>query len=138
MAAGADVPTARPLDGPTGLSSAGLSRCHLERGIGGRRMTTIAVLVRLKEGVRPEDYERWVLESYAPAVRGLPSVEDWRDYRVNGLLGSDAVPPYRYVVTLEVGDLEQLGRDMAGEEMQSLFSELHRFAEVTQLMSERF
>lgn len=96
------------------------------------------VLVNLKEGVDPEDYERWILDSYAPAVRGLASVEDWRDYRVSGLLGSDAAPPYRYVVTLEVADLDQLGRDMAGEEMQKLFSELHLLAEITQTMAERF
>jgi hypothetical protein len=98
---------------------------------------TMIVLVNLKEGVDPEDYERWVVESYAPAASGLPSVEDWRNYRVAGLLGSDAAPPYRYVVTLEVRGLEQLGRDMSGEEMQRLLSELHGFAEVTQLMTER-
>jgi hypothetical protein len=34
------------------------------------------VLVNLKEGTNPEDYERWVLDSYAPVVKGLPSVED--------------------------------------------------------------
>jgi len=96
------------------------------------------VLVNLREGVDPGDYERWVLESYAPAVRDLPSVEDWRDYRVTGLLGSDAAPPYRYVVTLEIEDLAQLGRDMAGEEMHKLLSELHKLAEVTQIMAERF
>jgi hypothetical protein len=96
------------------------------------------VLANLKDGVDPEDYERWILESYAPAVRDLTSVEDWRDYRVSGLLGSDAAPPYQYVVTLEVNDMEQLGRDMAGEEMQRLFSELHDLAEVTQIMAERF
>jgi hypothetical protein len=96
------------------------------------------VLANLKDGVDPEDYERWILESYAPAVRDLTSVEDWRDYRVSGLLGSDAAPPYQYVVTLEVNDMEQLGRDMAGEEMQMLFSELHDLAEVTQIMAERF
>jgi len=39
------------------------------------------VLVRLNEGVSPEDYERWVLESYAPAVRDLPSVSNWRNHR---------------------------------------------------------
>jgi hypothetical protein len=100
-------------------------------------LTTMIVLVNLKEGVNPEDYERWVLESYAPTVRELPSVEDWRDYRVTGLLASYAAPPYRYVVTLEVGDLDQLGRDMAGAKMQRLLPELHQFAEVTQLMSER-
>ena len=96
------------------------------------------VLANLKDGVDPEDYERWILESYAPAARDLPSVEDWRDYRVSGLLGSDAAPPYQYVVTLEVNDTEQLGRDMSGEEMQRLFSELHDLAEVTQNMAVRF
>jgi len=96
------------------------------------------VLVDLKEGVDPEDYERWVLESYAPAVRELPSVEDWRDYRATGLLGSDAAPPYHYVVTLDIRDLDQLGRDVASEGMQGLLSELHDLAEVTQIMAERF
>jgi hypothetical protein len=101
-------------------------------------VATMIVLVNLKEGVSPEDYERWILESYAPAVKSLPSVEDWRDYRVGGLLGSDAAPPYRYVVTLEVNDMEQLGQDMASEEMQRLFSELHDLADITQIMAERF
>lgn len=101
-------------------------------------MTTMIVLVNLKEGVNPEDYERWVLDSYAPAVRELPSVKDWRDYRVMGLLGSEAAPPYRYVVTLEVGGLDQLGRALADPKMQRLLPQLHRFAEVTQLVSERF
>ncbi len=101
-------------------------------------MATMIVLVNLKEGVSPEDYERWILDSYAPAVRSLPSVEDWRNYRVSGLLGSDAAPPYRYVVTLEVSDPGHLGRDMQGEEMQRLFPELHELADITQIMAERF
>ena len=101
-------------------------------------MATMIVLVNLKEGVSPEDYERWILDSYAPAVRSLPSVEDWRNYRVSGLLGSNAAPPYRYVVTLEVSHPGHLGRDMQGEEMQRLFSELHELADITQIMAERF
>jgi hypothetical protein len=36
------------------------------------------VPVNLKEDVSPEDYERWVVEFYAPAASGFPSVEDWR------------------------------------------------------------
>jgi hypothetical protein len=101
-------------------------------------VTMMIVLVDLKEGVRPEDYERWVLETYAPAARSLPSERDWRNYRVDGLLASDSAPPYEYIVALDIEDLEQLGRDMAIEEMQGLLSELHRFARVTQLISERF
>ena len=101
-------------------------------------MATMIVLVNLKEGVSPEDYERWILESYAPAVRELASVEDWRDYRVSGLLGSEAAPPYRYVVSLELSDPGELGRDMQREDIQRLFSELHELAEITQMMAERF
>ena len=54
---------------------------------------------------------------------------------------SDGVPPYRYVVTVvtvDIGDLAQLVRNMKGEEMRGLLSERHRFAEVVQLVSERF
>ena len=101
-------------------------------------MPTMIVLVNLKDGVDPEDYERWVLESYLPVVRGFSSVADWRNHRVDGLLGTDAPPPYRYVVTLEVRDPQQLGQDVQREEMQRLLSELPELAEVTQLMAERF
>lgn len=57
---------------------------------------------------------------------------------MNGLLGSGAPPPCQYVVTLDIDDMEQLGRDMASGEMQRLLSELQRFAEVTQIMADRF
>ncbi len=96
------------------------------------------VLVNLKEGVNPKHYERWVLESYAPAVRNISSVEDWRDYRATGLLGSDDLPPHDYLVTLEIEDPDQLMKDMSGGVMQGLLSELHELAEVTQIMAERF
>jgi hypothetical protein len=56
---------------------------------------------------------------------------------VGGLLASDNAPLYRYVVTVDIDDLAQLGRDIASEEMRRLLSELHRFAGVVQLMSER-
>jgi hypothetical protein len=38
----------------------------------------------------------------------------------------------------EFSDPEQLGEDMGGEEMKVLLAELHEYAEVTQLVSERF
>ena len=101
-------------------------------------MPTMVVLVRLNAGVSPGDYERWVLESYAPAVLDLPSVSHWRNHRVTNLLGSGGRPPYDYVVTLEVSDLGRLGEDMSGDRMQELLSELHGYAEATQLMAERF
>ncbi len=57
---------------------------------------------------------------------------------MGGLLVSDALPPHQYLVIVEVDDMEHLERDMVSEDMQRLLSELHAFAEVTQLSSERF
>jgi hypothetical protein len=41
-------------------------------------------------------------------------------------------------VTLEVADKARLGENVAGERMLGLLSELYGYADVTQLMAERF
>jgi len=99
---------------------------------------TMIVLVNLKEDVAPEEYERWLAERYVPVVLGLPSVDEWRGYRVSGLPESGGDPPYQYVVSVEIDDPEQLGRDINSERMQRLLGELGRYADVTQLLTERF
>jgi hypothetical protein len=101
-------------------------------------MPTMIVLVNLQEDVAPEDYEHWLAERYVPAVLDLPSVDEWRGHRVGGLAESDGEPPYQYIVTVEINDQEQLGKDMESERVQMLLGELDRYAEVTQLMTERF
>jgi hypothetical protein len=78
------------------------------------------------------------LQAYAPTAKELPSALYWHNYRVNGLLGSDEEPPYDYLVTLEVADKARLGENVAGERMIGWLSELHGYADVTQLMAERF
>jgi hypothetical protein len=100
---------------------------------------TMIVLVNLKEGASPEEYERWIRETYSPAVKSLKSIGDWRGYRTVGMLESNFPPPYRYIVVVEVENLEQLGKDVASEEMQRLLTELGQFAEPpTQIMTEKF
>ena len=101
-------------------------------------MPTMIVLVNLKEGVAPGEYERWLDERYVPAVLDLPSVDEWRGHRVGGHAEAGGEPPYEYVVTVEVNDPKQLGKDMESEQVQTLLAELGRYAEVTQLMTERF
>ena len=96
------------------------------------------VLVNLKDGVTSEEYERWLEERYVPAILELPSVDEWRGHRVGNLAEAGGEPPYEYIVTVEIDDLEQLGRDMETEQVQTLLGELGRYAEVTQLMTERF
>jgi len=101
-------------------------------------MPTMIVLVNLQEDVAPEDYEQWLADRYVPAVLDLPSVDEWRGHRVGGLAESDGEPPYQYIVTVEINDQEQLGKDMESERVQILLGDLGRYAEVTQLMTERF
>ena len=101
-------------------------------------MPTMIVLVNLKEGVAPEEYERWLQERYDPAILDLASVDEWRGYRVGGLPQSGGDAPYLYVVSVEINDLKQLGKDMESERVQRLLGELGRYADVTQLMTERF
>ena len=101
-------------------------------------MPTMIVLVNLKEDVAPEDYEHWLQDRYVPAILDLASVDEWRGYRVGGLPESGGDAPYLYVVSVEINDLEQLSRDMESEQVQRLLSELGRYADVTQLMTERF
>jgi hypothetical protein len=101
-------------------------------------MPTMIVLVNLKDEVAPEEYERWLEERYVPAILGLASVDEWRGHRVGGLAEASGESPYGYIVTVEINDLEQLGKDMESERVQMLLGELGRYAEVTQLMTERF
>src|SRR5919205_2802640 len=105
---------------------------------GGISVPTMVVLVNLKEGVAPEAYERWLDERYVPAVLGLPSVAEWRGYRVGGRAGADGTPPYQYIVAVEINDLDELGKDMESDQVQALLGELDRYAEATQLVTERF
>jgi hypothetical protein len=96
------------------------------------------VLVNLKDNVAPEEYEIWLQERYVPAILDLASVDEWRGYRVGSLPESGGEPPYEYVVSVGINNLEQLGRDMESELVQRLLGELGRYADVTQLLTERF
>src|SRR5215213_2089377 len=96
------------------------------------------VLVNLKEDVTSQEYERWLEERYVPAILDLDSVEECHVYRVGGLPEAGGEPPYEYVVSVGINDLEQLGKDMQSEQVQLLLGELGQYAEVTQLMTERF
>jgi len=56
-------------------------------------VTAMVVLVNLRDGVSPEDYECWFKYSYAPAVKTRPSVRDWQAHRVGYLLASADTHP---------------------------------------------
>ena len=55
-------------------------------------MPTMILGVNLKKGVSPEEYEPLDPRALRPDGEDPPSVEDWRDYRVAGLLESRTHP----------------------------------------------
>ena len=101
-------------------------------------MTTMVVVVNLIGGREPGGLRALGKGDLRPSREG-PSLDPGLASVLGGsLFTSDDVPPYRYVLTVDIGDLAQLGWDVEGEEMRGLLSERHRFAEVVQLISERF
>ncbi len=75
-------------------------------------MKTMIVLFNLKPGQSEADYEKWAKEVDIPTVTALKSVQDFKVYRSEGLFGSDAKPPYRYVEVLQVTSADDLGADV--------------------------
>lgn len=98
---------------------------------------TLIVMLKLKEGVDPEEYERWARENDAPTARSLPSIEEWSLYRAQGLVGSDGAPPFDYVEVVQVNDTDQMAKDMSGPEIGRMSGELARYADAQFVLTER-
>lgn len=61
-------------------------------------------LNRLRDGVAPEDYERWIREVDYPLARSLESIRSYVVTRLDGTL--DGGPsPYGYLEVVEITDL---------------------------------
>ncbi|HYC04420.1 MAG TPA: hypothetical protein VED40_14085 [Azospirillaceae bacterium] len=91
--------------------------------------TTIIVLFNLKPGVSAADYEAWARSTDLPIVNKLPSIERFQVFKSASVLGSDAKPPYQYIETLVVRDMNQLGADIGTETMQRVAGEFQTFAD---------
>lgn len=89
----------------------------------------IIVLFNLLPGVGPDAYEEWAKKRDIPAVRALPSVDDFQVYRATGLLGSEAKPPYAFIEIIDVADMEGFGKDVASAAIQAVAAEFQTFAD---------
>lgn len=82
-------------------------------------------LNRLREGVDPAHYERWVREVDYPLARRLPTIRSYFVTRLDGLLDKDGEPPYDYLEVVEITALEAYRRDLS----PGSSAELERFVE---------
>lgn len=87
----------------------------------------IIVLFNLKPDVDPDAYEAWARSVDMPGVRAFRSIADFQVYRVSGLLGSDAAPPYSHVEVIDVADPDLFWTEVAGETPQRVAQEFRGF-----------
>jgi hypothetical protein len=76
-------------------------------------MPTVFWFSRLKPGIMPEAYERWVREvDYAQALQ-ISSIRAYTVHRIHGPAAGETAP-YDYVEVVEVTDMDAYRRDIAG------------------------
>lgn len=91
--------------------------------------TKIVVLFNLKPGISVSDYETWAKTVDIPTVNGLGSISKFEVFKSTGLLGSDATPPYAYIETIDVADMDQFGTDVGTQAMQKIAGEFQAMAD---------
>ncbi len=91
-------------------------------------MPVVVFLARLRPGVDPAAYERWVREVDYPTARSLPSIVAYTNYRLVAPLRKADVR-YDYLEVIQITDLEAYRRDLARPELQRLREQLATFIE---------
>lgn len=82
----------------------------------------------LREGVKPEDYEKWVREVDYPLARNLPTIKSYIVTRLDGLLQEQGKPPYDYLEVVDVTDLDDYRASLAGgPEIEEFFRQWSSF-----------
>jgi len=98
----------------------------------------IIVLFNLKPGISVADYEAWARATDLPTVNGLKSVDTFEVYKCMGLLGSDAKPPYAYIETIDVNDMDVFGGEVSTETMQKVAASFQAMAsDLSFIMTEK-
>lgn len=92
-------------------------------------MKTLIVLFNLKAGITAQDYEKWAQTTDVPTVKGLKSIDDFKIYQTEMLLGSDSKPPYQYVEVIDVKDMGVFGQEIGTELMKKVAAEFQTFAD---------
>jgi hypothetical protein len=70
-------------------------------------------LNKLREGVTPSEYERWVREVDYPFARSIPSIDSYVVARLDATLDGDGSTPYDFIEVVEVTDLDAYKADLS-------------------------
>ena len=98
-------------------------------------MSAVVVSYRLKPGVTPADFERWVREVDQPTLRGLARVKAMDTFRIERPLFGEGDPSVRYVELFHIPDLAGfLAEDLPGAAMQAVLAQFEGFAEAPEFL----
>lgn len=93
-------------------------------------MPALVVLFNLKDQNAAAEYEKWAQTTDVPTVKGLKSVDDFKVYRLESLLGQEgSSAPYAYCEVIEINDMEGLFPELGTETMQRVAAEFQAFAD---------
>lgn len=102
-------------------------------------MSALVVLFNLKDEASKEAYEKWAQTTDVPTVKGLVSINDFRVYRLNAIMGSEDAPPYQYCEVIDINDMDKLGQELSSETMKKVAQEFQAFADAPMfIVSEQF
>ena len=91
---------------------------------------TLIVLFNLRPGQDAAAYEKWAREVDIPIAGGMKSVDEFKVYRAEGIMGSDAKPPYKYFEILHINDIDGLANDIGAEpRMKDVAAKFQSFAD---------
>jgi hypothetical protein len=95
-------------------------------------MPTLFAVYNLKRDQETGEYDRYLIETKIPGIRGAPWCTDFTTWKIDKVLGpavsepegdSPATPPYQYLAKIEVSDLDAmlsfLGTDAGKEFVKS-------------------
>lgn len=92
-------------------------------------MPSLVVLFNLKDEAAKEAYEEWARSTDVPTVKGLVSIDDFRVYRLTGMMGSEEAPPYQYCEVIDVNDMGKFGEEVVTDTMKRVAGEFQEFAD---------
>src|SRR5438093_10624489 len=83
------------------------------------------VLTTLKNGVKPEEYERWLREYDYRVAKTLPSIISYRTHRIEGPINGAEQAGWQYIERIEVRNKDQYAKDLASPAGQQLIRQLY-------------
>ena len=92
-------------------------------------MAALVVLFNLKDQASKDAYEKWAQATDVPTVKGLASVDDFRVYRLQNIMGTENPSPYEYCEVIDINNMAKLGEEIASETMQKVAKEFQEFAD---------